>query len=75
MTSTKHLVLKLFRHGIKRALKNYGHLYDITDKKSTSFSKSIKAFESAMKDLKQCGKGYVTHKKEIEPRGSYISLQ
>ena len=48
--------LETIRHGLKRALQNYGHAYNITDKKSASFQKSIKAFETAKKDLKQTEK-------------------
>ena len=61
--------METLRYALNRSLKNYGHAYDITDKKSASFQTSIKAFETVMKDLKQCGKGHVVHRKEITPEG------
>ena len=44
--------LETLRYALYRALKNYGHAFDITDKKSASFQTSIKAFETVMKDSK-----------------------
>ena len=40
--------LDTLRHGLKRALKNYGHEFDITDDKNVGFSKSNKAFKSVV---------------------------
>ena len=66
--------LETLRHGLKRALKSFGHEYDITDKKCLSFAKSQKAFDTAKKDLKQCGKGHVVHRAEIAPAGKFTLL-
>ena len=67
--------LETIRHGLKRALINYGHQFDITDEKgTTSFTKSIKAFKAAIKELKLTGFGHVTHRKEIIPEGQYLFL-
>ena len=61
-------------HGLKRALKEYGQEFDITDKKSLSFQGNCKAFKSAMKDLKQSGKGHVSHPPEIMPTGKFLFI-
>ena len=61
--------LETLCHGLKRALKNFGYLHDITAKKCMSFSKSIKEFKAAMQDLNKSGKGHVTHHTEIYPKG------
>ena len=62
--------LETIRHSLKGEIKNYGHEYDITDEKCTSFLKSIWAFKSAMKELKQTGFSHVQHHKEIIPQGN-----
>ena len=61
--------LETLRYALDRSLKAFGLGFDITDKKSVSFQTSIKAFETVMKDLKQCGKGHVKQCKEITQEG------
>ena len=58
------------RHSLNRALKRYGHEFDITKKSCTSFTKSIKAFEDAIAELKKMGKGYVINYPEIPDSGN-----
>ena len=62
--------LDTIRYGLNRALKRYGHEFDITSKNSTSFTKSIKSFKDAKAELKQCGKGFVQNIKEIPLTGT-----
>ena len=45
--------------GLNRALKRYSHEFDITSKNSTSFIKSINAFDDSVTELKKHGKGFV----------------
>lgn len=52
-------------YGLNRALKRYGHNFDITKRECTSFTTSIKAFEDAKLELKQCGKGFTKNTKHI----------
>ena len=53
-------------HSLNRALKRYGHEFDITKKIFfTSFTISIKAFDDAVVELKKLGKGYVINTPEI----------
>ena len=61
--------LKNFPYGINRILKTKGHLYDITDKKTASFTKSQQAFNDAIKELKTEGKADVNSYPEIEEEG------
>ncbi len=60
--------LKGIRYSLNRALKEKGLKYDITSKNSP-FTKSLKAFEDAKKELKKEGKGFVNHRPEIPPKG------
>ena len=57
--------LHTIRYGLNRALQEFGHLYDITDKKNRSFMSSNKAFEIALKEIKNAGKGFHTNTPEI----------
>ena len=41
---------------LKRALQAYGHEFDITDPRCSSFQELIKSFKNAMKQLKQKAK-------------------
>ena len=41
--------LRNFRYGLNRILRSRGHLYDITDKHTTSFMQSQQAFSDAIK--------------------------
>ena len=61
--------LRNFQYSINRILKTKGHLYDITDKKTTSFTKSQRAFNDAIKELKAEGKGDVDSYPEIIEEG------
>ena len=60
--------LETIQYGLNRALKRFGHQYDITKCECTSFTRSIEAFEDARKELKQLGKGRVKNHKEIQPQ-------
>ena len=55
------------RYGLNRALQAYGHNFDITDKKCMSFQASNKAFELALKEIKNIGKGHRKPTPEITP--------
>ena len=57
------------RYGLNRALKRFGHNYDITKKASISFTKSIDAYEDAQREQKAQGYGYVSSYKEIPLEG------
>ena len=61
--------LENMRHSLNRALKRYGHEFDITKPQCTSFTKSIKAFRDACAELKQQGQGYMENMPEITTRG------
>ena len=43
--------LDTIRYGLNRALKKFGHSYDITKRECSSFTESIIAFKSAQKKL------------------------
>lgn len=58
--------LESLRYGLNRALKKYGHKFDITKRECSAFTKSIKAFEDAKLELKQCGKGVTKNTKYIK---------
>ena len=57
--------MNTMRYGFNRALRKYGHNFDITKYEFTSFTESIKTFDEACKELKQHGKGFVKSYKEI----------
>ena len=57
--------LHTIRYGLNRALQEFGHLFNITDKKNTSFMSSNKAFEIVLKEIKNAGKGFRTNTPEI----------
>ena len=59
--------LHTLRYGLNRALQDFGHKFDITDRKYTSFVNSNKAFELALKEIKNAGKGHRTNTPEISP--------
>ena len=59
--------LHTLRYGLNRALQQFGHAFDITDKKSSSFRGSNKAFELAMEEIKNAGKGHRKATPEITP--------
>ena len=61
--------LRNFRYGLNRILKTKGHLYDICDKKTASFTKFQQAFNDAIKELKREGKAEVESYPEIEEEG------
>ena len=62
-------LLKNFCYSLNRILRTKGHLYDITDKKTTSFQKLQQAFTDAIKELKSHGKGDVESYTEILEEG------
>ena len=66
--------LETIRYGLARAIKRYGHEYDITSKDLSSFTKSNKAFEDACAKLKIKGKGFVDSYKEIHPTGMFTNI-
>ena len=59
--------LHTLRYGLNCALQEFGHNFDITDKKSVSFQSSNTAFEIALKELKNIGKGHRKATPEISP--------
>ena len=64
--------LDTIRYGLNRALKKYGHSYDITKKECSSFTESIGSFESAQRKLTKFGKGHVKNYKEIKPTRKFL---
>ena len=66
--------LHTLRNGLNLALQAFGHKYDITDKKYTSFVNSNKAFEVALKEIKNVGKGHRKSTPDIEPSLKLSSL-
>ena len=67
--------LHTIRYGINRALQDYGHKFDITDRKNSSFVNSNKAFDLALKEIKDAGKGHRKSTPEISPtRKSHNNL-
>ena len=70
----KYGTLNTLRYGLNRALKKYGHNFDITNPASISFTKSIKAFEDACEELKKEGKAFVQSYKEIPKTRKYNIL-
>ena len=65
--------METIRYSINRALTRYGHNFDITHKNSTSFHKSIKAFEDSQKDKKKRGLGRVKNTSEIPAEGKFMT--
>ena len=62
-------------YGINRILRKYGHKFDIG--KSVNFRKSQECYKTAIKELKECGKGFIKSAKEITEEGNmhYILMQ
>ena len=58
--------LDTMRYGLNRALKKFGHAFDITKRECTGVSESIISFESAQQKAKM-SKGRVKNYKEIKP--------
>ena len=56
-----------FKYAINRILKKKDHEYDIT--KSPNFKPCMDAFEDAVKELKEHGKGHVNSADEITDEG------
>lgn len=61
--------LETIRYSLNRALKRYGHKFDITKRECTAFTSSIKAYEDATTELKQEGKGFTKNYPAINPEG------
>ena len=59
--------LRSFRYVINRILKKKGHDYDIT--KSPNFKTCMDAFNDAVKEMKENGKGHVNSADEIMEEG------
>ncbi|CAB4044441.1 threonine dehydratase biosynthetic, chloroplastic, partial [Paramuricea clavata] len=57
--------LQTIRYSLNRALKSFGHKFDITKRECTAFTSSIKAYEDASKELKQEGKGFTKNHEAI----------
>ena len=66
--------LDTIRHGLNRALKHYGHEFDITKPTLSSFIKSIKAFNDTVAELKQHGEGFMQNTKLIPFAGKYFFI-
>ena len=65
----KATTLRNLHYGLNRILHTKGHLYDITNKNTASFTKSQQAFNDAIKELKSEGKGDIKSYPEIEEEG------
>ena len=65
--------METIRYSLNRAVVHFGHDYDITHKNSSSFKKSIKAFEDSQKDRKKRGYGRVKNTSEISAQGNIIN--
>ena len=63
--------LRNFRYSLNRILKQKGHLYDITNKRTASLQKSQQAFIDAIKELKENGKADMDSYPEIEETGTF----
>ena len=61
--------MRNFKYALNRILKKYGHAYDIT--KSPEFKPAMDAFDDAMKELKENGKGHVNSAEEISEDGKH----
>jgi hypothetical protein len=61
--------LQTIRYSLNRALKSFGHKFDITKRECTAFTSSIKAYEDATKELKQEGKGFTKNHEAINTAG------
>ena len=60
--------LRSFKYAINRILKKHGHSFDIT--KSPFFKPCMDAFNDAVKELKEAGRGHVNSAEEIEEHGN-----
>ena len=58
-----------FMYRINRILKKFGHEYDIG--KSVNFRKSQDLYKTAIKELKEFGKGYTKSAEEITENGNF----
>ncbi len=61
--------LQTIHYGLNRALKRFGHKFDITKRECTAFTSSIKAYEDATTELKQEGKGFTKNHEAINTAG------
>ena len=57
--------LKTIRYGLNRASQDFGHLFEITGKKTASFTGSNKAFNLTLKEIKKAYKGHQKSTSEI----------
>ena len=62
--------LRSFKYAINRILKKHGHAFDIT--KSPFFKQCMDAFDDAVKELKEAGRGHVKSAEEIEENGKIL---
>ena len=65
--------LRSFKYAINRILRKKGHEYDIT--KSAIFKSCMEAFDIAIKELKEHGKGYTKSSEEITEEGKFPHYQ
>lgn len=67
--------LEQMRNSLSRALKRFGHTFDIT--KDSAFTKSIEGYKDACKELKSEGYGVVKSHKAINAAGelSIVTVQ
>ena len=61
--------LRSFKYAINHILKKHGHGFDIT--KSPFFKSCMDAFNDAVKELKEEGRGHVKSKEEISETGQF----
>ena len=66
--------LTTMRYGLNRALRKSGKKYDITKREYKQFLGCIDAFEAALKDLKQRGKGHVRNTPEITKKRKFSRI-
>ena len=57
--------LHTIRYSLNRTLQEFGHLFDITNRKNTSFLSSNKEFDIALKEIKIAEKGFHNNTPEI----------
>ena len=66
--------LHTIKYGLDRAVQEFGHNFDITDKKSVSLQAQTKDFEIAQKELKFTGKGHKKSTPEISPACKFSNI-
>ena len=63
--------METMHYELSRALKRYGHNFDITKRQGISFTSSIEAYEDAQTERKSLGHGHIQSYKEIPIDGKF----